>query len=235
MVSVGLQTFSSIDQRAQVDTNNRTLLLLKSGQFTASDSSTVMDAWFNEQADIASRLTSAALLCVRCPYPGLHPSIGSHRGGKKLVNFYYLRGGAVTFQYYIYDNLQPILGSRLGVQSFDGDGNLIYDSNDYPMKMLGLFMDAGGNPAARLKYSASHSNIAVANLSGGYQFSIFEDSAESWSSYLYMNGSNIYQYDVYDPESGAFAGVPGYGNYGITIMNNLVIDTTNTPSNYTRP
>lgn len=235
MAGVGLQTLSSVDQRVQVDTNNRTLLLLKSGQYTASESNTISQAWRDEQADITGRLTAAAILCVRVAPPGIHPSIGSMISGKRYVNFHYLRNSNVTFQYYIYDNLQPSLQSRLGLQSFDANGNLIYDAWDYPMKMIGTFMNGTPLSYERLKFTAPHSNIAVANLSGGFSFKIFEQEAETWSAYLYMKGNQIFQFDLYDDNPTSFEQVPYFGNWGGDPMNCLVIDTTNVPLNYTRP
>lgn len=235
----GLQTFAT-DGRVQVDLNNRTLLLLKSGQYTANDANQQADMWYQEQADIIGRMTNSALLCIRAPDHGIHPCTSAFRDGKKITVFTYLAKTNITFQYYIFDNMAPSIASKLGLQSFDASGNLIYDAMDYPMKILSIVntsqvYPAFGNPVKRVLYEAPHPNIAFGCLGGGYTLSVDDDDTETWSKYLYVQGNTVYQWDMYDPGSQAFVAVPFYGNYGFGRMSNIIVDTTNLPLNYTRP
>lgn len=235
----GLQTFAE-DGRVQVDTNNRTMLLLKSGQYLANDANQQADSWFQEQADIVSRMTAASLLCIRAPDHGIHPCTSSNRNGDKLTVFTYIAKSAITFQYYIFDNMSPSTASKLGLQSFDASGNLIYDAMDYPMKTLTVVKTAGSfpefaNPTKRVLYTAPHANIAFGCFGGGYTLSIDDEDSETWSKYMYTSGPNVYHWDLYDPSSQAFIAAPQFGNYGNGEMSTVIVDTTNLPLNYTRP
>lgn len=233
MAESGLQTFSSVDQRIQVDTNNRTMLLLKSGQFTINDSTAAN--WVGEIADITGRMTAASLMCYRAPNPGIHPTIGAYRNGNKLVNFTYLHGASVTFQYYIFDLLQANLSSRLGLQTFDTSGNLIFDAMDFPLKMMSLVQSEYIDGGHRVVYTAPHSNIAAGCLAGGSTVQFYETDSESRSMYMYNQGTQIIQWGLYDPNPEGWVSIPQYGSFGTNQMNSIVIDTTNIPLNYLRP
>lgn len=231
---VGLQTFAD-GGRIQVDTNNRTMLMLKSGQFTINNSTAASGAWINELANITGRMTAATIMCYHAPNHGIHPTIGAYRNGNKLVNFTYLKGTSITFQYYIFDNMQPSLTSRLGLQSFDERGNLIYDAMDYPMKIMEMVASEYYDATHRVVYTAPHSNIAVGCLSGGGTVQFYEQDSESRSLYMYIQGTQVVQWGLYDPNPEGWVSIPQFGSYGTNRMNSIVIDTTNLPKNYLRP
>lgn len=233
MAQAGLQTFSTVDQRVQVDTNNRTMLMLKSGQFTINNNTA--GSWVNEIANITGRMTAATLMCYSAPSPGIHPSIGAYRNGNKLINFTYLKGASVTFQYYIFDLLQANLSSRLGLQTFDASGNLIFDAMDFPLKMMGLIQSEYIDATPRVVYTAPHSNIAVGCLGGGATVQFYEQDSESRTVYMYTQGTQVAQWGLYDPNPEGWISIPQYGSFGSNQMNSIVIDTTNLPKNYLRP
>lgn len=226
----GLQTFS-VDNQIQVDTNNRTMLLLKSGQFTANNNLN----WLNEIADIQGRLTNAGMLCINAPNHGIGLSTGTQIKGNKVPSFSFLKNSSITFQYFIFDMLAPSNASTFGLQSFDAQGNLIYDALDYPMKILtSKVLRDSVSAQHRVVYVAPHANIAYGSLGGGKFYNFFDES-ETWSRYLYSNGNTVYNWDLYDNNPESAIAFPAFGGYGRTDMGVIIVDTTNYPKNYLRP
>lgn len=226
----GLQTFS-VDNQVQVDTNHRTMLLLKSGQFTADDSR----SWLNEIADIQGRMTNAGMMCVNAPNHGIGLSNGTQIKGDKVPTFSYIKHSSITFQYFIFDMLGPSNSSTFGLQSFDEQGGLVYDALDYPMKILASKTLRDYVTAQhRVVYVAPHANIAYGCLGGGKSYNVFDES-ETWSRFLYSTGNIVYNWDIYDPNPESAIAFPAFGGYGNTTMGVIIIDTTNYPKNYLRP
>lgn len=231
-MTVGLNTFTDTGL-VQVDTNNRTMLLLKSGQYTANDANTAADLWYKQQADIAGRMTNRALLLVRSGSPGLNLSIGTNRGQQKLMNFRYPRGNSIPFQYYIFDVMPASNAAKFGLQSFDESGNIIYDAMDYPMKILGV-INTGNNttPTHRVVFTAPHGNIAVGCLGGGFEISSSEYDAYTFAAYHYVSGSTIRMWYNYDQDPSGIS--IGLGSYGTAYGNHIIVDTSALPLNYLR-
>lgn len=209
----------------QIDGNYRNMLLIASGQFTASQANTNADLWFNSLLPVWSRATSAVMLVVRHPGPwGMALSIGSTRNGVKVCNFNFKRHTSVTFQYYIYDLVAPSPSATFGMEVFDATGKLSYSSADYPLRVVAK--TNGTN------YVGAHEELAYGCTGGGYFVSVDWTDVEEDIAYSYWSGNTlVFRYDHVVNE---YPGGATEGNWGNNNQHGVIVDTRNVPKNFRR-
>jgi len=216
----------------QIDENYRNMVLLKSGQFTANDTTTAQDLWWINNQDVWTKTTANAIIAIRCPYPGVVMGPGSYRSGLKVCNFLYPTGDSVTIQYYIFDLVPPTNSDHVGMQIFDASGNLIYSAYDYPLRVIGYenteFPTFPGNDYT---YALSNGDFAVVGLGGGYTLDIDGIDAETSLVRTYSRGNLFYSYPVQYVND-----APGEAaeQIGTEYPAYLFVDTSNVPLNYLR-
>lgn len=217
----------------QVDGDYRNMLLVASGQFTANNQTSAQDLWYGQLLNIWRRLTPAGMLAVRCVSGfGINTTIGSYRGSIKICNFGYKRNTNTSFQYYIFDNVNPISLSTSGLQVFNDLGELVYDAYDYPLKIVSV-LDLGDPPNTNtVVYTGPHSNLANACLSGGNEFSDDGQDGEEWTTWTLWSGQSLIARQDFNDQAGG--GGQGIGTWGLRQQSAIIVDTTNLPLNYDR-
>lgn len=215
----------------QVDETYRNLLLVASGQFTASAGNTSSDAWYNQLGPVWARLTPQAIMMVRATvYPGLNLNVGSYRNGMKICNFNYRTDApAQTFQYYIFDNVNPA-GNTQGFQVYTGGGVLVYDAYDYPLIPIAT-VDTEFAGASGVLYSGPHSQLAYGSSGGGFYFDNDGSFVEEDRIYTYWSGNTLYQVPLHNVRQ---RGDDPLGQYGRIDQSGIIIDTTTLPKNFFR-
>lgn len=226
-MTAGIQIFNS-SNIVQVDENYRNFLLVASGQFTASIANINSNAWWLQFQYIWTKLTSQAIMAVRTTtYPGLNLNIGSYRDGLKVCNFSFRTDQPpIPFQFYIYDNV-PANNSNLGMQVFNASGQLVYDAQDYPLKVVtAIDSEFGG-----LTYNGAHANLAYASSGGGYWFDCDGSDTEEVRCYTHWSGNTLVPNFL---ENIRDAGGDPLGQYGRADQSGIIVDVTNVPTTFTR-
>lgn len=225
----GITVFNT-NNIVQVDETYRNLLLVASGQFTASTANANADLWWTQFQSIWQKLTPQAIMAVRTTtYPGLNLNIGSYRGGLKVCNFSFRRDMAdIPFQFYIYDNVPPN-SNNFGMQVFNASGQLIYDALDYPLKVIAA-VDTELIGLSPTLYAGSNANLAYASSGGGFNFSSDGTTTDEQRAYTYWSGNNL---TVNFLQNSRDAGSDN-GTHGRPDQSGVIIDISNVPTTYTR-
>lgn len=212
----------------QIDSTYRNMLLVASGQFTINKANQGADLWYNQLISVWSRATSAVMLAVRAPGPwGLALNIGSTRDGKNVCNFNYKRNTSVTFQYYIYDLVEPTVSATFGLEVYNQDKKLVYSTADYPMQIVQPVKWRGSGT-----YVGANADLAYACTGGGYQVSIDSTDTEEDITYSYWDGNTLIRRT--DHVVDEYFGSAVEGNWGNWNQDGLVVNTKDVPKNYMR-
>ncbi|WCO82118.1 hypothetical protein vBPpSSYP_136 [Pseudomonas phage vB_PpS_SYP] len=220
----GFQAFND-GGNLQIDADYRNMLLIKSGQFTASNSQTSADAWYISMMNTWNNTTPFAMIAVKALYPNkLVLTPGSWKGGKKIPNFFFPQNGTSTFQYYIYDLVPPNPAHTYGMQIFKENGELVYSALDYPLKIIDSINTDGG------AYTAPIDNTALMCIGGGYFVDDDGVDVESTFTRTWWEGRSVKVEVVHYTNPGGSGG----GFWGQSTQWLMVCDVTNVPLNYSR-
>lgn len=230
-MTAGITVYNDTTGTIQIDETYRNMLLIRSGQFTASGAATAQDLWYTTFLSTWKRTTPFAMMAVRCEYPNMVTlGPGSYRDGLKICNFNYPQNGSALIQFYIYDLVGPALSDRLGMQIFDGGANLCYSAYDYPLRIVAN-TELGYNPSG-LVYMGSHMGLAYAATGGGYYVDIDGiDIEETWMR-TWWNGLGLYASSV--KYTNDLPG-PELGQFGLAEQRGIIVDVRNVPLTYERP
>lgn len=225
----GITVFNT-NNIVQLDETYRNLLLVASGQFTASQANADADLWWTQFQSVWQRLTPQAIMAVRTTTaPGLNLNIGSYRGGLKVCNFSFRRDyPAIPFQFYIYDNVPPN-GSSMGMQVFNASGQLIYDAMDYPLKVIAA-VDTELIGLSTTLYAGSNPNLAYASSGGGFNFSSDGTTTDEQRAYTYWSGNTLLVQFL----TNSRAAGTDLGTHGRPDQSGIIVDIANVPTTYLR-
>lgn len=222
----GFQAFND-GGNLQIDADYRNMLLIKSGQFTANNTTAAADAWYNQNITTWQNTTEFAMLAVRAVFPNkLVLTAGAWRNGMKIPNFFYPQGGeSFTFQYYIYDLVAPNPAHTYGMQVFNPSGQLVYSALDFPLKII--------DSIAVGAYTAPHTNVALMCCGGGYLVDDDGFDVETYFTRTWWSGASLGSETVHYTNPGAGGSTNG-GLWGLDTQYAIVCDVTNVPLNYSR-
>ena len=223
----GFQVFNDYNV-IQIDADYRNYHLVRAGQFNTGSGDFA-------NINMAGLTQNAIWALIPQSYPGMSPHTGGFWNGQKWFQYWFANTiSAVNVQYYIFDLVNPIGGTRSGLEVYDAAGRLVFDSSGMSMRVAGTFWSASGGNDNVINIP-SGKNYALTPLQGGRweQDDGVGGDFEARSSYFYKEGQKFkfWQYYVTDPIGG---GPDSPYDWGMTEMYGLIVDVTGMPANYSR-
>lgn len=230
-----------------IDGEYSNLQLIKSGQITASGG----DWLWGDISPGSGPKTATITVSGKNPVIATR-SVSAHRTFRiKLPDgrfrFHIYLGSisypwsASPFQYFIYDNIDPIAASSEGMVIKRADGSIIYDAQSAPMKVLGFnnltgipYANQGSvvTPIASNTTAYGTSNLACINCLQSIYVNLevipFGEMTRIYATSYYTQGSTVVF--IAGMEVEAEMSFPVYRSSNRATV--LVIDTTNTPLNF---
>jgi hypothetical protein len=221
----GLQIFND-NNVLQIDSTYRNYALVRAGKFTGG-------AGGSAALNLSGLSRFALWAVVPAGYPGISPNTGGWYNGARWFSYWFLNSiSSVPVQYYVFDIVTPT-GATFGLEVYDENGQLVFDGEGHPMKIVSDFLSE--NAATGLPRNISipgGKSYAVAPLYGGRweQDDGVGGDYESDSTYVYRSGQQLVFFTQYfsDPVGGSAH------DWGTRALYGLVIDVTGLPLNYSR-
>lgn len=163
--------------------------------------------------------------------------VGSNAGSRSTAVLAEYGSTNVLAQWYIFDFIAPKTLSNVGMEVFNENGEMVFSSTDYPMRIIDRFEKTGfiggSVPADETIYTNNTGRqIAFLPYRSNYYYDYDSIDLEVNDFFLRVEGNRLIANSMYSLQE--FPSISAHFRTPIAAFMALVVDVTGLPANYSR-